>query len=84
MPNFSHKKVGERLINPKGSIGNTFFNLEDTTNKNCNPVTPILSGSSLQRPIVTIVGVEFFDITLGKPIYWNGTDWVDASGQVAS
>ncbi|MEI2274345.1 hypothetical protein OHD16_19510 [Sphingobacterium sp. ML3W] len=84
MPNSSQKKVGERLTNPKGGIGNTLFIVEDATNKNWNPVKTILSGSSSQRPIVNVVGVEFFDVTLGKPIYWNGIDWVDASGQSTS
>ncbi len=36
------------------------------------------------RPISSIVGQQFFDTTLasgrGKPIYWNGTGWVDATG----
>ena len=82
MPNSNQKKVGERLTNPKGGIGNTLFIVEDTTSKNWNPIKTILSGSSSQRPIVNVVGVEFFDITLGKPIYWNGTAWVDASGQL--
>ncbi|MGE8430746.1 MAG: hypothetical protein ACN6O7_22920 [Sphingobacterium sp.] len=84
MPNSSQKKVGERLTNPKGGIGNTLFIVEDATSKNWNPVKTILSGSFSQRPVVNIVGIEFFDITLGKPIYWNGTAWVDASGQLAS
>lgn len=26
------------------------------------------------------IGKEFFDTTLNKPIYWNGTAWVDATG----
>lgn len=26
------------------------------------------------------VGGAFFDTTLGKPIWWNGTTWVDATG----
>lgn len=26
------------------------------------------------------IGDQYFDITLGKPIYWNGTAWVDSLG----
>lgn len=26
------------------------------------------------------VGFQFFDISLNKPIWWNGTAWVDATG----
>ena len=27
-----------------------------------------------------VVGIMYFDTTLGKPIWWNGTSWVDATG----
>lgn len=26
------------------------------------------------------VGYEFFDTVLLKPIYWNGSAWIDATG----
>ena len=32
------------------------------------------------RPIVEVIGTVHFDTTLGKPIWWDGTDWVDATG----
>lgn len=42
------------------------------------------NGTSLQRPTSSIIGLQYFDMTLagghGKPIYWNGTGWVDATG----
>ncbi len=25
-------------------------------------------------------GFQFFDVTLRKPIWWNGSSWVDANG----
>lgn len=28
----------------------------------------------------TEVGRTYFDITIGKPIWWNGTAWVDSTG----
>lgn len=39
-------------------------------------------GATADRPAATdiYVGFEFFDETLGKPIYWNGTAWADATG----
>lgn len=34
------------------------------------------------RPTIpSFVTYEFFDTTLGKPIYWTGSAWVDATGQ---
>jgi hypothetical protein len=26
------------------------------------------------------IGRSYFDTDLGKPIWWNGTAWVDSSG----
>lgn len=37
------------------------------------------SGNS--RPTSVKVGYQYFDITLNKPIWWNGSIWVDAIGQ---
>jgi hypothetical protein len=39
-----------------------------------------LSGTTLERPTVEATGYRYFDVTLGKPIWWNGTHWVDATG----
>lgn len=44
------------------------------------------SGSSAARPVLTsytdidIIGLKYYDTTLGIPIWWNGTNWVDATG----
>lgn len=40
-----------------------------------------LAGTSDKRPTENlIVGTCYFDITLNKPIYYNGSKWVDATG----
>jgi hypothetical protein len=38
------------------------------------------SGSTANRPTIVSVGFRYFDTTLGKPIWYNGTDWVDTLG----
>lgn len=38
------------------------------------------SGATGSRPTPTIVGQVFFDTTLGKPVWWKGAVWVDATG----
>lgn len=39
------------------------------------------SGVTADRPVQTLlVGQFYFDTTLGYPIYWNGTVWVDSAG----
>jgi hypothetical protein len=41
------------------------------------------SGATADRPIdFLVVGQFFFDTTLGYPIWYDGTDWVDATGTV--
>lgn len=34
------------------------------------------------RPTTPQTGQRFFDTTLGKPIWYNGTNWVDATGTI--
>jgi hypothetical protein len=37
--------------------------------------------TTTRRPVApTYVGLNVFDSTLGKPIWWNGTVWKDATG----
>ena len=38
-------------------------------------------GNTSKRPSSRNKGYLYFDETLGKPIWWNGTVWVDATGQ---
>ena len=39
------------------------------------------NGVTSARPTMQLqVGDQFFDKTLGKPIWWNGAHWVDATG----
>jgi hypothetical protein len=38
-------------------------------------------GATASRPGAQLtVGQVFFDTTLGFPVWWNGTTWVDATG----
>ncbi len=37
-------------------------------------------GATASRPVTSQVGSSFFDTTLGLPIWWNGTAWVNAIG----
>lgn len=39
------------------------------------------SGTTINRPVSNLwTGRPFFDTTLGIPIWYNGTIWVDATG----
>jgi hypothetical protein len=38
------------------------------------------AGSSADRPTTAVLGQCYFDTDLNKPIWFNGTDWVDYTG----
>lgn len=41
-----------------------------------------LNGVTSSRPTSSIVGQQYFDITLGYPIYANGNNWVNSVASV--
>lgn len=46
-----------------------------------NQVTTPPAGDTAGRPVYTSASsVPYFDTTIGKPIWFNGTVWVDATG----
>jgi hypothetical protein len=47
-------------------------------------ITIPVSGNTASRPTEDLaVGEVYFDTTLGFPIWWDGTNWVDATGASA-
>jgi hypothetical protein len=38
------------------------------------------NGTTAERPTTVIIGQQYFDTTLGRPIWWDGTEWVDSTG----
>lgn len=38
--------------------------------------------TTANRPLTPVNYQRYFDTTLGKPIWWNGTNWVDAAGTI--
>jgi len=49
-----------------------------------NPSSNVVweSGDTSNRPNSPVVGQRFFDSDLGQPIWYDGSDWVDAQGSV--
>lgn len=39
------------------------------------------AGPSSDRPAAAFAGMVYFDTTLGKPLWWTGSQWVDANGE---
>lgn len=47
-------------------------------------VQHVYTGTTAQRPTTgRYTGMEYFDATLGKPIWWDGSGWVDSTGTTA-
>lgn len=48
------------------------------------PIPLVLNGTTANRPTIPAgslrIGISYFDTTLNKPIWWNGSAWVDATG----
>ena len=40
-------------------------------------------GLTAERPADQVSGCMYFDTTLGQPIWYDGSDWVDATGTAA-
>ena len=38
------------------------------------------TGTTTARPTGQAVGYQYFDTTLNKPIWYNGSKWVDSTG----
>lgn len=55
----------------------TSFNNNGIAYKKC--ILWIPKGISLDRPSSPEVGMQFFDTTIGKPVWWTGTQWMEAS-----
>ena len=71
------------IIVKNNKFGNNVTPLITFRNINLDVYLDILEinrGVTAQRPKKFYTGYKYFDTTLGKPIYWNGTAWVDATG----
>jgi len=43
----------------------------------------LLSGATASRPAAPATGTMYFDTTLGMPVWYDGSGWVDATGTTA-
>nr|DAU20165.1 MAG TPA: tailspike protein [Bacteriophage sp.] len=48
-------------------------------------LTTVASGTTEQRPTENlVVGQQYFDTTLGVPVFWNGTEWHNPFAKIAT
>ena len=52
----------------------------DVTKKMFDEVSQMVGGAGSTRPSSPSTGTVFFDTSIGKPIWWSGSAWVDATG----
>jgi hypothetical protein len=62
----------DQIINALNVVINFFFN-----------VIAFFGGPTVDRPTEPILYQIYMDTTLGYPVVWNGTDWVNFSGAIA-
>ena len=69
-------------------ISDRFHNLrlawDNMTVSNSIALQPVLSCATADRPSMAgqynIKGFSVFDTTLGRPIWWDGSKWIDSTG----
>lgn len=64
-----------------------YFNTLDTTNgqtiEAINTLSTPSAGITAARPNTSLqVGQFYFDTTINRPIWWDGTNWINAAGTV--
>jgi len=70
----------QRYIDQLNNALRLYFNQIDNFTQN---ITIPPSGTTANRPTERLeVGQYYFDTTLNRPIYWTGTNWINAAGTV--
>ena len=78
----TEKYISEGNKNITGGIIENHVLNSNKNNKDCYFTVPVY-GATVDRPTNGIhYGFQYFDTSLypARPIYWNGTGWVDATG----
>lgn len=74
--------IGSICRRDDGTFGSSVYFKEggSGTDDDWSPVQGIKWGTTAERPSVYVPGYQYFDTDLGHPIWWDGADWVDATG----
>ena len=75
---YANKKLKILYVNETTKILLTPDGYPDVNRKGDSSARPNIVDSS-----VDVVGLTYFDTTLGKPVFWTGEKWVDANGTEA-
>jgi len=66
---FSQSKIGDTPTDNLQLTNRRYVNMNGTT-------------SSRPNSSIATLGQQYFDTTIGRPLFWNGTNWIDAAGSV--
>jgi hypothetical protein len=70
----------ETYFDTLNNVLRLYFN---QVSNNINLLALPSTGNTASRPVNKVnIGQQYFDTTLGVPIWWNGSAWVNASGAV--
>jgi len=57
-----------------------YFNTVDSV---LNDLLTPTAGTTAARPTAGLqIGQQYFDTTINRPIWWDGTNWINAAGTV--
>ena len=73
-----HKMADDSKVAHLSGANN--FDTVPTYGTNNKPFAINDTGATTARPTGQAVGYQYFDTTLNKPIWYNGTNWVDSTG----
>lgn len=81
----SHKNINQILINGSDRMfmRNGHWESSSYSFGEWREITNHRAGATSGRPSSCGVGYLYFDTTLGKPVWYNGSGWVDATGTSA-
>lgn len=72
--------IGSIYTRTNGSSGSTLYVKEaGAGNTGWVPMQAVRSGNTASRP-TPVAGLQYFDTTINKPIWYSGSAWVDATG----
>lgn len=67
-PSFTNRKLTDTPTDDLSIVNRKYVNM---------------SGTTAQRPNSPVVGQQYFETTIGRPVFFDGTDWVDGAGSVS-
>lgn len=74
-------RAGLVYVRPTGQPETSVISLADLAAGGGS--TGVTGGTTTQRPAIPLLYQAYFDTTLGWPVWWNGANWVNATGVIS-